>query len=232
MNLVTLGLLPIGLGLVGAFTPCALGVNAVFLGYTTGKPRLQRLKEWLAFALARAAFLTALGLAFGLLGRLVGDFVRSYQQIIAWGLIVLGVLFIASRFYRLPLPSFSLIGQRSPDPRSALALGAVFGLDVPACTSPLILGLLAQTVLVGDYFFGATSLFLFGLGMSLPLLLVSAVDGPDRWLAETARRYRTAFYVVAGGLLIVAGAAELSPLVMSVVGGWMRYLAEPLLGAF
>ena len=51
MNIVTVGLLPLGFGLVGAFTPCALGVNGVFLGYITGKPRAQRLTEWLIFAL-------------------------------------------------------------------------------------------------------------------------------------------------------------------------------------
>lgn len=43
-------------------------------------------------ALARAAFLTFLGLAFGLLGQRVGDFVRGYQVIVAYGLILLGVL--------------------------------------------------------------------------------------------------------------------------------------------
>ncbi|MCL4302083.1 MAG: sulfite exporter TauE/SafE family protein [Anaerolineae bacterium] len=182
------------------------------------------------FALARAVLLTTLGLAFGLLGQVVGDFVRGYQQFIAWGLIALGILFVLSRFRRLPLPYLSLVNDRAPiSNSSALALGALFGLDISACTSPLVFALLAQTVLVGDWLFGMAALFLFGVSMSLPLLLVMMTEGANRWLVEASRRYKTAFYLVAGGLLILFGAAELSPQVMSLVGGWLEYIAQPLL---
>lgn len=230
MTLAGLLLVPLVFGLVGAITPCALGINAVFLGYVAGKPRLRRLWEWALFALARAALLTALGLAFGLLGQTVGGFVRGYQQLIAWGLIALGVLFILSRFRRVPLPTLSLAGARSPAGNaSALALGGLFGLDIPACTSPLVLALLAQTVLVGDWLFGAIALFIFGVSMSLPLLPITMAEGADRWLMRVSRRYRTAFYIGAGGLLILVGAAELSPQVMAITGGWLQYIAKPLL---
>lgn len=230
MTLIGLFVVPFVFGLVGAITPCTLGINAVFLGYITGKPQPHRLWEWLLFALARAALLTVLGLAFGLLGQVVGDFVRGYQQLIAWGLIALGALFILSRFRQLPLPYLSLANDFTLTGNgSALALGALFGLDIPACTSPLVFALLAQTMLVGDWLFGMVALFVFGVSMSLPLLLVTMTEGADRWLVEASRRYKTAFYLVAGGLLILFGAAELSPQVMSLVGGWLEYIANPLL---
>lgn len=218
---------PIVFGLVAAITPCALGINAVFLGYVTGKPRPRRLWEWGLFALARAALLTALGLTFGLLGQVVSSFVRGYQQFIAWGLIALGVLFILSRFQRLPLPYLNLANDRLlVGNKSALALGALFGLDVPACTSPLVLALLAETVLVGNWLFGAVALFIFGVSMSLPLLPVTMAERADRWLVQASRRYKTAFYLVAGGLLILFGTAELSPQVMGIVGGWLDYITN------
>ncbi|MFQ6057644.1 MAG: cytochrome c biogenesis CcdA family protein [Anaerolineae bacterium] len=227
--MANLVLLPVVLGIVGSFTPCALGINAVFLGYVMGKPRPTRLWEWLLFALARAAFLMLLGLLFGLLGQYVGAFVRGYQKLIAVGLIVLGALFIVSRYRPLPLPHFSLMGDRNPGTGSTLALGAVLGLDIPACTSPLVLALLAQTVLVGNFLFGAISLFLFGIGMSLPLLAI-LYEGANRWLIDLSRRYKTAFYLAAGGLLMVVGVAELSPRVMAVVGGWLNFVLRPFLG--
>jgi len=230
MTLIGLLVVSMVFGLVGAFTPCALGTNAVFLGYVMGKPRPSRLWGWLLFALARSALLTVLGLAFGLLGQAVGNFVRGYQQFMAWGLIVLGALFILSRFRRLPWPYLSLVSNRVPPGNgSALALGALFGLDIPACTSPLVFALLAQTVLVGDWLFGMAALFLFGVSMSLPLLLVTMVEGADRRLVEASQRYKTVFYLAAGGLLILFGAAELSPQVMGLVGGWLDYIAQPLL---
>ncbi len=230
MTFIGLLVVPIIFGLVGAITPCALGINAIFLGYVTGKPQPRRLWEWLLFALARAALLTFLGLTFGLLGQTVGDFVRGYQQFIAWGLIALGVLFILSRFRRLPLPYLTLASSRIPAGNSsALALGALFGLDIPACTSPLVFALLAETLLVGDWLFGAIVLFIFGVSMSLPLLPLTMAEGANHWLVEVSRRYKTAFYLAAGGLLILFGAAELSPQVMALVGGWLQYIAQPLL---
>ena len=236
MTLTGLLFIPLMFGLVGAITPCALGINAIFLGYVTGKPRRQRLVEWLLFTLARAAFLTALGMAFGLLGQLIGDFARNFTVAVAYGMILLGTLFIVSRFRPLPLPQFSLMpavanpgGVQRAGPSGALALGAILGLDIPACTSPLVLAMLAQTVLVGDYLFGAVALFIFALGMSLPLLLVGGFEGANRWLLNAARQYGTAFYLAAGGLLIMLGASQLSPAIMGLVGGWIRYIAEPLL---
>ncbi len=236
MTILTLLSLSLAFGLVGAFTPCALGINAVFLGYISGKPRRQRLVEWLGFALIRAVFLTALGLAFGLFGQLAGGFIRSYHALIGYLLIVLGGLFILSRFRALPLPNVHLVpaltdgsAGRGMGQTGALAMGVVFGLDIPACTSPLVLALLAQTVLVGDYLFGTISLFLFAIGMSLPLLLVGGYEQANQWIMNTARRYGTTFYVVAGGLLIMVGWAELSPPVISIIAGWLQVVADPLL---
>ena len=238
MNAFSLLFVPLVFGVVGAFTPCALGINAIFLGRVAGKPRRQRLAEWLLFALARAAFLTILGLAFGLLGQLVGDFARNYTRFVAYGMILLGAFFIASRFRPAPMPQLSLVpavgypgGAQRSGAGGTLALGAILGLDIPACTSPLVLALLAQTVLIGDYLFGAIALFTFGVGMSLPLLVVAANDGANRWLMNVARRYGTAFYVAAGGLLILVGLSQLSPAVMGVVGGWVGFIVEPFLSS-
>lgn len=38
MNTVSLLFVPVVFGFVGAFTPCALGINAVFLRRVVGKP--------------------------------------------------------------------------------------------------------------------------------------------------------------------------------------------------
>lgn len=206
---------PLALGVVGAFTPCALGINAVVLAYLAGKGRATRLVQAGLITGVRALFLTALGLLFGLFGQSVAAFVRGYQPLIALLIVAIGAAFVASAFVDLPMPRFRVLRPKGGT-GSALALGAVFGLDIPACTSPLVIGLLARTVLVGDWASGAVTLFLFGVGMSLPLLAVSLFDGVNRGLVEGARRWRTPAYVLAGGVFIALGAAELSPRVMAL----------------
>lgn len=215
---------PIGLGIVGAFTPCALGINAVFLTYLAGKGRAARLAQAALITGVRAAFLTALGLLFGLFGQSVAAFVRGYQQVIALVIITVGVVFVVNAFVTIPMPRVRLV-RPGNGTTGALGLGAVFGLDIPACTSPLLIGLLAQTVLVGHWASGALSLFLFGIGMSLPLVAVSLFDGVNRGLVATARRWRTPAYVMAGALFILLGASEFSPRVMALFAGILDWVA-------
>lgn len=203
-------LAPILLGIVGAFTPCALGVNAVFLGTVLGKSRAHRLREWAIFAMARAGLLTLLGLAFGLLGQAVQDFAWRFQMAVDIALIVLGVLFIVHSLRPLPLPGFSLVGKRVPTSNWGVAgLGALFGLDVSACIGPFVLALLARTVLVGNWWSGALVLFIFGVSLSLPLLAAVLTERTAHWLVDVARQRRLLFFLVGGGFLIVLGAAEL-----------------------
>ena len=224
MGAVVFPLASVGLGIIGAFTPCALGINAVLLTYLASKARAARLIQAGLITGMRALFLTALGLLFGLFGQSVASFVRGYQPVIALAIVGVGVAFAVSAFVSIPMPRVRLVGPRAGT-GSALALGAVFGLDIPACTSPLVIGLLAQTVLVGDWASGALSLFLFGIGMSLPLVAVSLFEGVNRRLVETSRRWRTPAYVLAGGLFVLLGAAEFSPRVMAFFDGILGWLA-------
>lgn len=202
-------LLAAATGLAGGFTPCALGINTILVGALSGKERMLRIANWTLFALARAVMLTTLGLLFGLVGQLVGEIAAIYQQIINVGLIVLGTLFIVSRYRPLPLPSINLMNASWFDNRnSVIGLGLLFGLDISACISPLLAGLLAQTVLLGDWRVGALSLFIFGIALSVPALAITLIEGADRWLQKMGQRYSKAFYIVAGSLLILFGATE------------------------
>lgn len=217
-QMLPLFLAPIVLGIAGAFTPCALGVNAVFLGTVLGKSRARRLQEWAIFAMARAGLLTLLGLAFGLLGQVAQGFAWRFQVTVNIGMILLGALFIVHSLRPFPLPGFSLAGnpstgsgqRRAPSPSLGVAgLGALFGLDITACIGPFVLALLARTVLIGNWWSGAVVLFLFGVSLSLPLLLAVLTERTAHWLVDVARRRRTLFFLAGGGFLIVLGIAEL-----------------------
>lgn len=209
-ELLPLWLAPIVLGFAGAFTPCALGINAVFLGRMLGRSRAQRTGEWLLFATSRALFLTLLGLAFGWVGELAQDLAWGFQIGVNLLLVGLGLLLILHGRRPLPLPGLHLARGRWLQGRGgALALGALFGLDISACIGPLVLGLLAQTVLLGDWLMGGAVLFLFGLSLSLPLLLGVLHEDAAQRLTAFAQRHRARFYQLAGAVLVLLGAAEL-----------------------
>lgn len=219
MTAFNLIVLPLIFGIIGFITPCSLGINTVFLGYITGKERPTRIRQAVAFALTRGLFLAVLGLLFSLIGQQVVGFQLVYRKLIGVLFILLGVVFVIHLYRPLPMPSLSLAGRfQGGGAGSAVAMGTLFGLDIPACSSPLVFALLAQTVLVGDIVGGAISLYLFGLGMSLPLVGLSFSERSNEWLVRWSRRSRKTLYYAGAGLLVLVGIATFSPRIMGAVG--------------
>jgi cytochrome c-type biogenesis protein len=218
-------LIPLFLGLVGFVTPCSLAVNLIFLGYIRGKPRAVRLTQGAIFTLIRALILMILGLLFGYIGQAVVGFQFAYRPIIAVVFIAAGVLFLVSRKWPLPLPDLGFVRNFGRSKQSAVALGTLFGLDIPACSTPLLLYLLGKTVLKGDMVFGAISLLFFGIGMSLPLLGIAAFEGANRFL-ERATRTSGPLAYTGGVLLILLGLAAFSPKAMASAGVLFNFMVQ------
>lgn len=197
-------------GIGGAFTPCTLGVNLVMINYLTDKTKVQRMLEWAKFAISRAAMMAVLGLIIGLLGQMIETFTWWFQMVINILIVVMGVLFIVGR-NKPVLRGLDLTGSRSLDKdMSPLALGALFGLNVTACVAPLVLALLAQTVLIGNWLSGAAALFLFGIMLSVPILAAVFNDRASGWINRVSGQYRAIYYPIIGGILIVLGLAEIA----------------------
>lgn len=173
----TLLLLPIGLGLLGFIEPCTMGSNLLLIKHLERRPYRDRLAQMLVYAATRALFMGLLGAAAALIGaRFFG-----LQRVLWVGLgalyLGLGLLYLAGGQGRLMVRMGPLLSRASGARGSAgsITLGLLFGLNVPACAVPLIvvlLGVSASQAAGGDApLRGFVSLLLFGLALSLPLLL-------------------------------------------------------------
>jgi cytochrome c-type biogenesis protein len=173
-----------------------------------GRPARDKVMQTLVFAATRALLIGLLGLV----AAWVGSAFLGWQKA-AWFLLgalymVLGLFYLTGRSGWMKLafgPALSSLHGR----RGALALGLLFGLNIPACAAPLILVLLSGAAAGGaaarpviDGFF---SLALFGLALSLPLV-VAVFFAPVRgWLDRLAAlSQRVPRWT--GGLLVVLGA--------------------------
>lgn len=108
--------------------------------------------------------------------------------------VALGLLFVAGRagYVMTTLgPGLARIGEA----RGSAALGVLFGLNIPACSAPLLFALLGAAAASGVS--GATlasgflSLALFGFALSLPLAVAVLVPAARRaldWLAGLSGR--------------------------------------------
>ncbi|MFQ5831052.1 MAG: cytochrome c biogenesis CcdA family protein, partial [Candidatus Methylomirabilia bacterium] len=224
VSVFELVVVPFFFGLVGFVTPCSLAVNLIFLGYIRGKPRGTRLAQASAFVLVRALILMGLGLAFASVGQAIVSFQFAYRPIIAGLFVVLGILFLVSRYRPFFMPSTGFVRTFGRGKSSAVVMGTLFGLDIPACSSPLLIALLGNTVLKGEMLFGAVSLLVFGVGISLPLVVVSAFEGASRFLDRAAQASSPLAY--AGGFLLIAlGLAAFSPRAMAAAGIFFQVVA-------
>jgi len=207
-DLVNLVVLPIGLGLLGFVEPCSIGSSLVFIKYLEGKERASKLSQVTVFMLTRGVFIGLLGASAALLGAAFLGFQKA-----AW--VGLGAVYVAiGAFYLLGKAGFLMrtIGpplSRLSGARGSATLGILFGLNIPACAAPLIFALFGTAAAAGaagrPIATGFVSLGLFGLALSLPLVLAAAFSPARRaldWLAGLSRRipFWTGVVLIALGL--------------------------------
>ncbi|WP_296255257.1 MULTISPECIES: protein-disulfide reductase DsbD [unclassified Pseudomonas] len=185
-----------GLGLLLAFTPCSLPMLPILAGVVVGSgARLRR-----SFALA-GAYVLSMALVYaglGVVAALLGGNLQSTMQQ-PWLLGSFAGLFVILSlpmfgFFELQLPGFlrdrlhRAGGQR---PGGSLidagVLGAASGLMVGPCMTAPLAGALLYIAQTGNAAHGALALFVMGLGMGLPLLLLVTIGNrllpkPGAWM--------------------------------------------------
>ncbi len=196
-------------GLGGAFTPCTMGTNIVMIQYFNKKAKNERLREWLIFATLRAIFLAAIGLLLGYLGHIVTDFTWWFQMLVNIGIVALGIIFILAK-NRPILPGLNLTANNSIGKNlSSAALGTVFGLNITACVAPLVLAIVAKAVLAGNVLWSSLALFIFGIMLSLPILIAIYNERANNWITNISKRQRNIIYPATGAVLIFLGLFEI-----------------------
>ncbi len=185
LDFINLVLLPIGLGLLGFVEPCSIGSSLVFVKYIEGKKRVAKLSQVTVFMLTRGLFIGLLGATAAGIGTAFLGFQKA-----AW--IALGTIYaVIGLFYLIGKAGFLMrtLGPRLSaiaNGHSPAALGILFGLNIPACAAPLIFALFGLAAAGGAsgraITTGFISLALFGLALSLPLVLAVAFSPARRAL--------------------------------------------------
>ncbi|MBA7931514.1 protein-disulfide reductase DsbD [Klebsiella sp. RHBSTW-00215] len=193
----------IGIGI--AFTPCVLPMYPLISGIVLGgKQRLSTARALLlAFIYVQGMALTytALGLVVAAAGL---QFQAALQHpYVLIGLSVVFILLALSMFglFTLQLPSslqtrLTLMSNKRQggSPGGVFAMGAIAGLICSPCTTAPLSAILLYIAQSGNLWLGVGTLYLYALGMGLPLILVTVFgnrllpkSGP--WMAHV----KTAF---------------------------------------
>lgn len=184
VSLTNLLLLSVGLGLLGFIEPCSMGVNLLFIKYLEGKAAMRKWTQTVIFMLTRGLFIGVLGALAAVVGSSFVTAQKGLWILLGSAYLVLGILYLAGRagfLMRTLGPGLHRLGGT----RGPIALGLLFGLNIPACAAPLLFALFGAAA-VG----GVTVAQGFG---SLALFACSCRRrSPSRWRGHRASGCSTA----------------------------------------
>jgi len=229
-------------GLLLAFTPCVFPMIPILSGIIAGAgtPSAGR-----GFSLS-TAYVLGVALPYTLAGMLVALFgaglnlqylLQQPTAIITSALVFLVLSLAMFGLYELQLPEFlrSRLHKASEHQQGgslwgAGLMGAISGLVVSPCVTPILAGALIYVAGTGDVATGALSLFFLALGMGVPLIIMGTGGGhllpkAGAWMEDIKRFFGVGMLLIAVWLLSrILDASLIMGLYGVVVGGYGIYL--------
>lgn len=195
----------IGWGLMAAFvgglflnlTPCVYPMIPVTLAFFSHQAAGSwRHLVWLACCYVAGLSLTyaVLGLVAARTGALFGSWLQQPLVLMSMALLIVGLAMSMFGLYELRLPRILMrrFDTASAGAGGALVMGIVLGLVAAPCVGPFVLGLLLVVGEIANPFSGFLLLFMLGLGMGLPCVVlgvtashVSHLPKAGAWLVWT-----------------------------------------------
>lgn len=171
LNLINLVLIPIGLGLLGFVEPCSVGSSLLFVKFIEGRSRAAKISQAAIFLVTRAVLFGIMGAGVAVFGALFIDLQKGGWLLLGVVYLLLGVVFLIGKGGALSR-SIGLGMARISDRRGSAVMGVFFGLNIPACSAPLVFALLGGAAVGGGNTAatGFITLSLFGLALSAPLV--------------------------------------------------------------
>jgi thiol:disulfide interchange protein DsbD len=202
-SLWTILLFFFGSGLALAFTPCMLPMVPILSGLIVGHGHdINRRRALLlssAYVLGMALTYAAVGVAAGYSGTLVSAALQNPWMLGAGALIFITLAASMFGLYELQMPSF-LQGklrdeanrQQGGQAHGAFLMGTLSAAIVGPCVAAPLAGALLYIAKTGDALMGGAALFVMGLGMGLPLLLIGTsarhlLPKPGPWMNAVNR---------------------------------------------
>jgi cytochrome c-type biogenesis protein len=187
----------------------AVRAPAVTVAARPGRPRT--LTGTALFVLGFSLVFATEGVAFGGLGSVLRTHIAGLTQILGGFTIILGLLF-AGVFDRFPVTG--RIIRPSARPRAGLAgapvLGVMFGLSWTPCIGPTLSVVMGLALTSGTAVRGALLMFVYGLGLGIPFLIVALLFQRGMTTFGFARRHARLITRVGGALLVAVGVLELT----------------------
>ncbi len=192
-------------GIIAGLNPCCLPIYPAAAGCCAAlKKETIRGNLGIAtlFILGGSVVTTILGIISGLAGKVFGQIGTWPFYVIAIVPIVFGLYLL--RVLKFQLPTFSGVNVKVNGAFGAFLMGGILGIVITPCATPILAGLLSYVATTGDPTWGGLLLFIYGIGIGIPIILVGTTFASviSRLSSEKYRRWADN---ISGLLLISVG---------------------------
>jgi cytochrome c-type biogenesis protein len=196
-------------GIVTSIGPCNVAMIPLVIGFVGGSGKLSRKRSFalsLSFITGLAITFMTLGLVAALVGGLIGGSNRLWYYLVAFVCFLIGLQMLGA--LNLQLPSWfgglrERVGLKGIP--GALALGLVSGLVASQCATPVLAAILTYVMSQGGALvYGATLLFVYALGRSVPILLAGTFTGALKQMQRLGR-WSTVLEKASGVIILGVG---------------------------
>ena len=190
-------------GIISILSPCILPLLPAILAYSTGKGKFRPI-----------AIVAGLALTFSVMGMGMAAFsqvffqYQQYIQLVAEIIIIILGITMLMEFNLSIFNSFS--GRVNVDPQKegiigGLILGMSLGIVWIPCTGPVLSAILMGVLLEGGIKYGGFLLFLYSMGLGVPMLIIAYSARISSMKLSIISRYDLVLKRCMGMLLILVG---------------------------
>ena len=196
-------------GVIATASPCILASIPLVIGFVGGYAEGRKKQAFfysLTFVVGLALVMSILGAMAAFMGTMFGQVGTYWYFVVAVILMVMGLQLSGLINLKLGGASQKFLPQRT-GLVGALILGALFGLVLSPCASPVLAVILTVAAVKGEVAYGSTLLFAYALGQGTLIILAGTFTGViESFLQSKGAKFGTIMQQVAGFLIFFVGA--------------------------
>lgn len=188
-------------GLISIFSPCVLPLLPAIFAYSTSKGNLRPI----AIVLGLTISFTVMGVVTSAFGSLFRQYLLYLSFFAGLVIILFGftLIFDLGIFNRFGVSSGKEIKEKGL--LGGLLLGMSLGVIWIPCVGPILASILALVAVEGNIVYGAFLLFIYSLGLGIPMLVIAYSANISSSVLSNIARYDMYIKKGAGVVLIIVG---------------------------
>ena len=171
-SFILLALIALIAGMISFASPCTLPILPAYIAYTFNSSKQNIKGMTITFFLGLSVVFTLLGMTATVIGSFLKSYLSFFSQIAGLFIIFFGVYILLGKGF-----AGITIKQKPTSYAGSFAFGSALALSWTPCVGPILVAILVLASTTSSTITGGLLLFIYGMGLALPLVVLSSYLG-------------------------------------------------------